>query len=782
MMAGTQDNLNDPTLNPTPKEPGDTGPPQVEGFELIRGIGSGGMGDVFLARQLDPDCQVALKLVSLDHMGPDFESRFRAEYQALARMDHPHIARFLTKGYAEDGAPYFSMEFIDGVPITEFCTRWQLPLEERLALFQQLCEGVQHAHQKALVHRDLKPGNVLVTLVADKPVVKIIDFGIAALVSEQPKTEVHPTGTPAYMSPEQLAGEPPDVRTDLFALGTILFEMLGGGHPIDRERLDGLERPAAFEVLRTAQRPRLSTRLAAPAADSRARAYHKRALPLMRLDLDWIAAKALALDADERYASVSELQRDLADFLADRPISAREGEWYYSLQKSLRRNHYKVMAAGALLIFLTLGLLQFLAVERANRNVDQILSILSQIMAAASSSEAGPELKLIDLLKSLDPDFDQSLTPQNRIMIRQVLGETYFSLAEYRVARQTFEIVLTEPGHHPREQQRAHLFLARVKRRTQNYEEALHHLDLMNPDQDLEPAMLIEERLERADIHREQGKLIQAESVLDSIPMVQVNAGQRARVLVVRGNVATERGNWPKAYKFLQAAYDLQKHSPELPATMATRNNLANALLELKKYSQAHELFEINVNSRVKRLGENHHLTIKSIYGLAKAKHRLKAYTDAQKRFEHVVAYREANDLENLIGVREYMARNLEKLKQLDQAIDILSELNLECGTECSGVCIRIRNNLGDYLNKQTHHQEARDVLSAEFPDCDLDQNSIYATLAETNLALCEPESALAAIEKADPRGDFQEALAELKKQALEMMAELAQDEHPKKK
>ena len=305
-------------------------------YRLIRTLGIGGMGEVWLAEQVRPVHRlVALKVIKPGMDSRQVIARFEAERQALALMVHPAIAAVFDGGVTEGGRPYFVMEYVQGEPITTYCDRHRLSVPERLALFEQVCEGVQHAHQKGVIHRDLKPSNVLVTVLDDHVVPKIIDFGVAKATA-QPLTERTLftelgvlIGTPEYMSPEQaeMGALDIDTRTDIYALGVIFYELLTGFLPIDRwtlrqAGLDGIRR-----LIREQEPPKPSTRITKLLTDSGEAAHNRHTEPgrlasALRGDLDWIAMKSLEKDRTRRYGSASDLVADIRQFLHIEPVLA----------------------------------------------------------------------------------------------------------------------------------------------------------------------------------------------------------------------------------------------------------------------------------------------------------------------------------------------------------------------------------------------------------------------------------------------------------------------------
>src|SRR5208337_773919 len=290
-------------------------------FHLIRKLGEGGMGQVWLAEQTFPvRRQVALKMIKAGMYDEAVVERFQSERQSLAIMEHPAIAKVFDAGTTPQGQPYFVMEYVPGLPITEYCDRKKLTIRDRLELFIETCEGVQHAHQKAIIHRDLKPANILVVEVDGKPVPRIIDFGLAkATTAPQPDQTLYTRfgqfmGTPGYMSPEQVNANIRDIdtRTDVYSLGVILYELLTGLLPFE---VKGRQRPSLEEWLRQLREDeprRPSSKLGSDrelsteaAAVRRTEARHL--VSQLRGDLDWITLKALERDRKRRYGTPSEL-------------------------------------------------------------------------------------------------------------------------------------------------------------------------------------------------------------------------------------------------------------------------------------------------------------------------------------------------------------------------------------------------------------------------------------------------------------------------------------------
>src|SRR5262245_5039773 len=337
------------------------GPGTVIGpYKLLEQIGEGGFGVVFMAEQQHPvRRKVALKVLKPGMDTRQVVARFEAERQALALMDHPHIAKVLDGGETATGRPFFVMDLVKGVPITHYCDQNQLTARERLELFVQVCQAVQHAHQKGIIHRDVKPSNVLVSRHDGTPVVKVIDFGIAKALGQQLTDKTLFTnfaqlvGTPLYMSPEQAGMSDLDVdtRSDLYSLGVLLYELLTGTTPFDQERLRGVGFDELRRIIREEEPPKPSTRIstlgqAATTVGTNRKSDPRQLSRLCRGELDWIVMKALEKDRNRRYESANGFALDVQRYLADEPVQACPPSAWYRFRKFARRNKTALAVAG----------------------------------------------------------------------------------------------------------------------------------------------------------------------------------------------------------------------------------------------------------------------------------------------------------------------------------------------------------------------------------------------------------------------------------------------------
>jgi eukaryotic-like serine/threonine-protein kinase len=623
-------------------------PPAVVTGSVIAGrykvreeIGEGGMGSVYLAEQLRPvKRRVALKLIKAGMDSRAVLARFESERQALALMDHPNIAKVFDAGTTENGRPFFVMELVKGIPLTDYCDQHRLGLLERLALFRQICSAVQHAHQKGIIHRDLKPSNILVESHDGTAVPKVIDFGLAKAMSGLQLTEQSlysafgtVAGTPLYMAPEQATFNAIDVdtRADVYALGVILYELLTGSTPIERETFKKSAIDEMLRLIRDVEPPvpssRISTSVTLPSLAATRQIEPSRLGRYLRGDLDWIVMKSLAKERQRRYDSPITLAHDIERFLNHEPVSAGPPTAAYRFKKFVRRNRAQVVAASLVLLALLGGVV-------------------------------GTTLGLIEA------------TRQRKIAVAET--------AEREEARKA----------EASQRQQAERRLSQIEKANEILGSIFEHLNPKNEEKDGKPlAARLGERLDQATAQIEGeaiGDPLTVARMQNTLGLSQLGLGQPDKAIML----------FTKA----RATFTAQL-GPDHPDTIFSGGNLALGYQDAGQLERAVKLFEEALRLTTVRLGPDHEDTLTLSNNLAIAYHAAGKPDLALPIFQETLKFRQAKlgpDHPRTLDSMNNLAEGYRDAGKLDRALPLHEETlalkRLKLGPDHSDTITSVNN------------------------------------------------------------------------------------------
>jgi serine/threonine protein kinase/tetratricopeptide (TPR) repeat protein len=740
-----------PARNDVSEKPGTV----IGRYKLLEKIGEGGFGEVWMAEQKEPvKRRVALKILKLGLDTKQVVARFEAERQALAMMDHPNIAKVLDGGATDTGRPYFVMELVPGVRITEYCDQNQLPTRERLGLFIQVCRAIQHAHQKGLIHRDIKPSNILVTSHDGVPVPKVIDFGIAKATQQELTERTVFTefrqflGTPAYISPEQaeMSGMDIDTRSDIYSLGVLLYELLTGRTPFDPQELLKASLEQLRQVIREKEPLRPSTKLATLRGEELTTAAKRRSVDMPRLihllrgDLDWIVMKCLEKDRTRRYETANGLAMDLRRHLENEPVVARPPSAAYRLQKACRRHKAAFATAaliGAVLVAATgvsawqafratraekLAAGRLIESENARMESEAISKFLTEVFQSPDPARDGRTITVAETLGVAARKLDTELAgqPARLAKLQATLALTYHALGLDREAI-------------PLQEKARDYYLAVCGQEHPDTLSTMHNL---------------------ANSYDEAGRRAEALKLQEQVRALRrkVLGPEHPDTLLAMNSLASfydEVGRRAEAFKLREEVLALchKVLGPEHPYTLTAMNNLAASYDEMGRRDEALKLREQVLPLRRKVNGPEHPDTLRALRGLGNSydlagrrDEALKLREEALPLCRKILGPENAETLmamHNLAVSYDEMGRRDEALKLREEVLALRRKV---LGPEHPEM-LSAMNNLANSYDGTGRREEAlklreevlarrRKVLGPEHPDTLLAMHNLAGSYA----------------------------------------------------
>jgi eukaryotic-like serine/threonine-protein kinase len=652
-------------------------PPQrrcIGNYELVRKLGQGGMGQVWLAEQTAPiRREVALKLIKAGVCDESRLHRFQSERQYLAPMDHPCIAKVFDAGATPDGQPYLVMERIVGLPITEYCDQKKLKIRERLELFMKVCDGVQHAHQKAIIHRDLKPANILVIEVDGQPAPRIIDFGLAKAVRPSTDGETveslfgNLAGTPGYLSPEQIdagAGDI-DTRTDVYSLGAVLYVLLTGALPFDPKEWRNKPLDFFLRQVREQDPPRPSTRIgmqngSASCVASLRAAKPKELAHYLRGDIDCITMKALERNRVLRYGTPSELAADIGRCLHSEPVVARTASAGYRARKYIRRHRLGVGVAATILLLLAgFAVAQAAQLRRITRERDRanrITDFMTRIFKVSDPSESrGNTVTAREILDTASKQIDRSLPndPELQAEMMNTMGIVYENLGLYSSAQplleRALEIRRRVLGSYSTETLRSMRDVGSMLLKTGSIGEA-EQLDrealaaerrVLGPNR---PETLVSMTDLAAILgyegHYQEAEKLQREALSIEQRVMGTKDLDTLRSMYTLAAVLNAEHKYADAEQVVRQALEVERPmlGNDHPYTLSSSSLLGNLLIEQHQYASAETVIRQTIDTERRILGPDDPSTLISTQWLASALEGEGHYSEAEKLMQSVLA------------------------------------------------------------------------------------------------------------------------------------------------